>query len=90
MAITCHAFHTTPESRVERAPSVLPSGSVLTWDGRLDNREELLSFLGTPVSDSGTDVSIVSALYERCGTKCFGKLVGDWALSVWDPSERVL
>jgi len=90
LAITCHAFHTTPESRVERAPAVLPSGSVLTWDGRLDNREELLSFLGTPASDSGTDLSIVSALYERCGAKCFGKLVGDWALSVWDPSERVL
>ena len=45
VAILFHSFHTTKESRRETQPHVLPSGSVITWDGRLDNRKGLLSQL---------------------------------------------
>src|SRR5260370_30735891 len=34
-------FHTTLESRVERQPHVTSMGNMMTWDGRLDNRDEL-------------------------------------------------
>jgi asparagine synthase (glutamine-hydrolysing) len=84
------AFHTTKESRREIQPHVAASGAVIVWDGRLDNRAELASeFQGSLAADS-TDVAIVSAVYERSGTESLGKLVGDWALSVWNPDERSL
>src|SRR6266513_968882 len=42
VGILYRAFHTTKESRKETQPCVTPSSAVLTWDGRLDNREELV------------------------------------------------
>src|SRR6266446_3881653 len=40
--ILYRALHTTKESRRETQPYILASGAVLAWDGRLDNREELV------------------------------------------------
>ena len=41
----------TPESVAERQPFVAPSGTVVVFDGRLDNRDELIpSVGGGPVS----------------------------------------
>jgi asparagine synthase (glutamine-hydrolysing) len=85
------AFHTTHESRSERQPYVMASGAVLTWDGRLDNRRELIgSQLGNIVNEQSTDVAIVAAAYDRWGSNCFEMLIGDWALSLWDPRARSL
>jgi len=85
-----HAFHTTKESRLEIQPNVSRSGCVIAWDGRLDNRRELIhEFSGLLTADC-TDVSIVSAAYERWETHAFERLVGDWALSIWNPSHRSL
>ncbi|MGB2624000.1 MAG: asparagine synthase-related protein [Candidatus Acidiferrum sp.] len=90
VSILYDAFHTTRESRLEPQPLVTRTGSILTWDGRLDNREELLAQLKEPVSRDRADVSIVAAAYEKWETQCFAKLVGDWALSLWDPRNRSL
>ncbi len=84
------ALHTTKESRREIQPHVFRSGSVITWDGRLDNRAELIGMLNCPLSIDSTDVSIVAAAYQRWGTDCFAKLIGDWALSIWNPNDRAL
>lgn len=83
--ITYRAFRTTEESRPEKQPYVSGSGAVVTWDGRLDNRGELLAEMGESPSSSLTDVEVVAAVYHRWGTGCFRKFIGDWALSVWDP-----
>lgn len=84
------AFHTTKESREETQPCVLKSGAVLTWDGRLDNRAELIGLLKGLISQDSTDLAIVGTAYERCGTTCLAKLIGDWALSIWNPNDRLL
>lgn len=84
------AFHTAKESRRETQPHVMPSGESITWDGRLDNRTDLIKQLGDVVTSGSTDVSIVAAAYERWGTGCFAKLIGDWALAIWAPSTRTL
>jgi asparagine synthase (glutamine-hydrolysing) len=84
ITILYHAFHTTKESRREAQPHVSPSGAVITWDGRLDNRQELLRNLGNPLSIGATDVEIVAGAYEQWGSDSFAKLRGDWALSIWD------
>lgn len=42
IGILYHSFHTTKESRRETQPHVSESGAIITWDGRLDNRAELI------------------------------------------------
>lgn len=89
-AVLYRAFHTTKESRREIQPHVCPSEGVVTWDGRLDNREELIGLLAHGTSATSTDLEIVAAAYERWGTDSFARLIGDWALSIWDPGVRSL
>lgn len=88
--ILYRAFHTTKESRREKQPHISFSGAVITWDGRLDNRADLISELRDSLTVNSTDVAIVSAAYEKWGVDCLGKLIGDWALSIWNPRERSL
>jgi asparagine synthase (glutamine-hydrolysing) len=88
--ICYHAFHTTKESHREIQPHVTASGIVVTWDGRLDNRNELMSELRDALTANPTDLDIVAAAHETWGTNCFGKLIGDWALSIWNPAHRSL
>jgi asparagine synthase (glutamine-hydrolysing) len=88
--ILYRAFHTTKESHSEVQPHICPSGAVLTWDGHLDNRTELLSDLRDSLDHDSTDVVIVAGAYERWGAHCFAKLVGDWALSIWSAIHRSL
>jgi asparagine synthase (glutamine-hydrolysing) len=88
--IIYRGFHTTRESRREQQPHQLPSGAVLTWDGRLDNREELVGQLSPYVTLESPDVAIAARAYEQWGTVSFAKLIGDWALSIWEPRERAL
>src|SRR6266478_3109287 len=83
-------FCTTAESRLERQPFVSHSGRVITWDGRLDNREELISLLSDDIGYDRTDVAIVACAFERWGTHCFGRIIGDWALAIWTPKDREL
>jgi asparagine synthase (glutamine-hydrolysing) len=84
-AVLYRAFHTTKASRREIQPHLCSSGAVITWDGRLDNREELVGLLAREISLTSTDLEIVAAAYERWGTSSFAKLIGDWALSIWEP-----
>ncbi|MGA2335018.1 MAG: asparagine synthase-related protein [Terriglobales bacterium] len=88
VTILYFAFHTTKESRRETQPHISPSGAVITWDGRLDNRADLISELRDSLTIAATDVAIVAAAYEKWGASCLGKLIGDWALSLWNPREH--
>jgi asparagine synthase (glutamine-hydrolysing) len=88
-AILHGAFRVTPESRNERQPAISPAGSFLTWDGRLDNRIELLSRLDRCGPDPA-DLTIVATAWERAGARCLAGFVGDWSLSVLSPCERTL
>lgn len=90
VGILYQAFHTTRESRNETQPTVLASGAVLTWDGRLDNREELIRELPYRLPADSPDVSIVAAAYGEWHTCSFAKLTGDWALALWNPVDRSL
>src|SRR6266849_5075940 len=90
ISILYRAFHTTKESRRETQPHATESGAVMTWDGRLDNRAELIQLLPDVLTINSTDVSIVAAAYEKWGTDCFAKLIGDWALSIWDANLHSL
>lgn len=84
------AFHTTKESPTETQPQVTRSGAVLIWDGRLDNRAEFTALMSDRLGTDAPDISVVASAYERWGTRCFERLLGDWALSIWDPNDRSL
>lgn len=88
--ILYRAFHTTKESRRETQPHISRSGAVITWDGRLDNRAELIGDLRESLTIASTDIEIVAAAYEKWGCHCFRNLIGDWALSLWNPINRSL
>ena len=88
--IVYRAFHTTKESYREKQPSISPSGVVVTWDGRLDNRANLVSELGDSLTSASTDLDIAARAFERWAVSCFAKLIGDWALSIWNPRDRSL
>lgn len=90
VALLYRPFHTTAESRCEKQPYFSNRGFVLTWDGRLDNRDELISELRSVLEANPTDVAVVSAAFDRWETDCFRRIVGDWAVSIWKPEEREL
>ncbi len=69
-------FHTTRESCNERQPYVSSrSNNVITWDGRLDNREELIPQLDGFLADDRTDVAIAAAAFDKWGTEGFARLL---------------
>ncbi len=90
IAMLYRPFHTTREARLERQPYVTARGSVIIWDGRLDNRDELATRLGKSSTAEWTDVALVAQAFDKWATGCFSKLVGDWALCVWEPGDRTL
>jgi asparagine synthase (glutamine-hydrolysing) len=90
LGILYRAFYTTRESRREVQPHVVDSGAVLTWDGQLDNRDELIGQLRGDLSTRSTDLEIVAEAYERWKIRAFPRLIGDWALSIWDKQSQSL
>jgi asparagine synthase (glutamine-hydrolysing) len=90
LGMAYRAFHTTKESRCEMPPFKSPQGHVLCWDGRLDSRENLISVLEDDLDGDLTDHAIVMRAYLRWGQSFLEKLVGDFALSLWDPNSSTL
>ena len=84
------AFHTNLESRQERQPLIDEDGCILAWDGRLDNREELIALLQDELRSDRSDSAIVMAAYHKWGLTFPQRLIGDFAFSLWDPNSRTL
>jgi asparagine synthase (glutamine-hydrolysing) len=84
------AFWTNKESRQEQQPLVTDQGHVLTWDGRLDNRSELIRLLEDQRFGDASDADLVMASFRKWGIKCLSKLIGDFALSLWERRSRTL
>jgi asparagine synthase (glutamine-hydrolysing) len=90
VALGYRAFHTTPESHLEQQPLQVEDVA-LTWDGRLDNREEIQKQVDRRyLGDRPTDLELVLAAYQRWGTRCFAELMGDWAMALWDKRTQQL
>jgi asparagine synthase (glutamine-hydrolysing) len=84
------SFQTTEESRRERQPFTSRAGTCITWDGRLDNRSDLIGNKKARFAPVPTDFDIVSSLYEAKGTEALHQLVGDWSLSALHRRENTL
>jgi asparagine synthase (glutamine-hydrolysing) len=62
----------------------------VVFDGRLDNREELLASIkhSYRVSSSSPDPDLVLAAYEAFGDRFPERLVGEFALGLFDPNRQ--
>ena len=89
-AMLYRAFYITEEDSLETQPIRSSHGSVLTWDGRLDNREQHLNALGRSPVELPTDAEIVSAALDAWDTKALPMFIGDWALAYWKPQRSLL
>jgi len=84
---------TTPESIGEHSPMHDPdSGLVIVFDGRVDNRQELLCALqGHHVHfRTDTDMELVLKSFEHWGAACAEKILGDFAFAIWNQRNRQL
>lgn len=61
---------------------------VLYWDGRLDNRSDLL--LRLSLHGASSNEVIARATYDRWGTEGLVQLIGDWSLVLRDHESTVL
>lgn len=89
-ALIYRPFHTTHESRREKQPYVSRRGFVITWDGRLDNRAELVEEFRGDLDRTTADISMVASAFDRWEGDSFRRIVGDWAVTIWRPEEREL
>ena len=55
----------------------------ITFDGRIDNRDDLLLQLDGGLCDRPDD-SIAMAAFERWGVDGLTRLIGEWSLAIWD------
>lgn len=92
VALGCQLLRVTPESAKETQPFIDPSGNVVVFDGRLDNRKELLERLqsSTEISASSPDPAFVSVAYHTFGDKFVDYLIGDFALGLFDVNRHKL
>ena len=87
------AHATTPESVGEVQPFVSDrSGAVMAFDGRLDNRAELIALLGAQGDGlkGAPDGEIALALFDRRGDDYVTSLGVDFAIAGWQPRDRRL
>ncbi len=79
---------------LEREPAGGAGGAEgIAADLRLDNRAELLGSLagqGHALEAGASDAAIARAAYDCWGDGCVGRLLGDFAIAIWDARRRRL
>jgi asparagine synthase (glutamine-hydrolysing) len=63
---------------------------ILHWDGRLDNRDDLLLRLRDSLRRDTSSAALALAAYERWGTSGLVHLIGDWSVVIRDLANRTI
>ena len=82
-------FHTTLGSRQDSQPASDIHQNMLVFDGRLDNRSELLAALDIDDTQA-KDSAVILAGFNRWQDSVFSRLIGEWALAFWSERTRTL
>jgi asparagine synthase (glutamine-hydrolysing) len=82
----------TPEDRFDRQPQQGASGSLITADVRLDNRDDVLTRIGIGLQEAAawSDSRVLLAGWEKLGDDVWPMLRGPFAVAIWDPRSRAL
>lgn len=67
---------------------LLNRAEILHWDGRLDNRDDLLLRLKDSLQGDTGNAALALAAYERWGTDGLVHLIGDWSAVIHDRVNR--
>jgi asparagine synthase (glutamine-hydrolysing) len=71
------------------APVRCPSDRLLTFDGRIDNRDDVaLQLHGSLAREP--DATLAMAAFDRWGTEGLGRLTGEWSAVIWDGADQRL
>jgi asparagine synthase (glutamine-hydrolysing) len=92
VALGCQLLRVTPESVRETQPLTFTSGTTVVFDGRLDNREELLASIenAREISKTSPAPVFVLAAYDSFGDKFAEHIIGDFALGLFDLNQQKL
>jgi asparagine synthase (glutamine-hydrolysing) len=82
-------FVTHERSKLELRPTLFADGCFVALDGRIDNHAELRQQLDIARANI-PDSHIIAAMFRRWGPDCFSKLIGDWAIALWSPTDQSL
>src|SRR3954470_18106225 len=90
VGLSCQLMRNAPESAAEVQPWLDKDCAVL-FDGRLDDREELISKLGDRRFDADSPAPIlVLAAYQKWGEDFPLRLNGDFAVAIFDKARQQL
>ena len=64
--------------------------ALLAWDGRLDNRVDLLARLRNSLGHETNNEALVLAAYERWGIPGLRQVIGDWSVVIQDAGSRAV
>lgn len=90
VGVVCSAEHIPSERHQEKQQTPVEVSPLVLWNGRLDNRDELLQELSNDLAGECRDQAIIRVLYRKWGSNAFSKIIGDWALALWDQNEKTL
>lgn len=85
-----HQHHYTVPAEVGETQPVEWRGVWIALDGRVDNRRELAAELGDATADVTTDAELLVAAYRQFGPPFLERVVGSFALALWDPERARL
>ena len=89
MGVAAGVLRVSPESSDEEQPFRHASGALAVFDGRLDNRSEILSSLpSNDLTSRDPDVALVAEAYLAWGDRFPERLNGEYALALLDPKSR--
>ena len=82
----------TPEDQFDSQPWQGASGSLITADVRLDNRDDVLARIGITPRDAmaWADARVLLTAWEKLGDDIWPTLRGPFAAAIWDPRSRAL
>jgi asparagine synthase (glutamine-hydrolysing) len=90
VAVGCRLFPLLPEDQFAPGPVISSDGHlVLVADIRIDNRPELLASLSLPAT-AISDTGLLMKAIERWRLDAIARVVGDFALALWDKRSRRL
>ena len=91
IVFACQLRRVVPQSLNECQPIVDGAGNALVFDGRLDNREDLLRAMPAGgVKPDDPDSALVMGAWNTWGHGFLAKLSGDFALALFDARARTL
>lgn len=90
VALIAFALHYDDLSTRDLQPTLGPTGSVLTFDGRLDNRHDFLVSLEPDGVAAHTDSGLFALAIDEWSDRALSLAVGDWSLVHWTHRRREL